>query len=548
MPAASDDRLDSWKEIAAYVSRGVRTVRRWEREEGLPVHRHVHRVLGSVYAYKSEIDAWRQSGPRRPDSGPPAAGPGIDLGPGPLKSIAVLPFTNLSTDPENEYFADGLTDEVTTALAKVRTLRVISRTSSMTFKGRTGDVKTIARALGVRYLLEGSVRRAGSRLRITAQLIDATTDGHLWADSYEGTVEDVFAIQERLARVIVDALELQLTPDEDRRLGERPIADVHAYECYLRARQEGWRWRRDAIDHAIQLLRNGLALVGENARLYAALGFAHLQYREAGIDFGEGPLRDAEACAEKIFALEPESASGRQLRGWIHYSRGRIQEAVRDLKAALETEPNNADTLLLLSNCYLISGRVSVARPLIDRILAVDPLTPLSRCMPGYADALEGHLAAAVGPYRQMFEMDPGNPMARLFYVWALALNRRTEEIGALVQAFPAEARDSLPARLALFLGHAVAWNRAEAQAALTPDIDAAATATDVFPRLLAQGYALAGRPERALQCLAMAVDRGFINHPFLARHDPFLESLRGDPRFQRLLEAVHDRWEKFEA
>jgi TolB-like protein len=547
LPAASDDRLDSWKEIAAYVSRGVRTVRRWEREEGLPVHRHVHRVLGSVYAYKSEIDAWRQSGTRRPASRPVAATPRTESGPGVLKSIAVLPFANLSLDPENEYFADGLTDEVTAALSKVRALRVISRTSSMTFKGRTGDVKTIARALGVRYLLEGSVRRAGSRLRVTAQLIDATMDGHLWADNYDGTVEDVFAIQERLARVIVEALELQLTADEDRRLGERPIANVHAYECYLRARQEAWRWRRDAIDHAIQLLRNGLAIVGENARLYAALGFAHLQYREAGIDFGEGPLREAEVCARKVFALEPQSASGRLLRGWIHYSRGQVQEAVRDLKAALEIEPNNADTLLLLSNCYLISGRVSVARPLIDRILAVDPLTPLSRCLPGYADALEGNFAAALEPYRQMFEMDPGNPMARLFYVWALAQNRRTEAIGAIVQGFPVEARDSLPARLALFLAHAVVGNRRAAQEALTPDHEAAATATDVFPRLLSQGYALTGVPERALHCLAIAVDRGFINHPYLARHDPFLESLRSDPRFQQLMETVRDRWEKFE-
>jgi len=244
LPAASDDRLDSWKEIAAYVSRGVRTVRRWEREEGLPVHRHVHRVLGSVYAFKSEIDAWRQSGSRRPAARAPATTPRTELGPELLKSIAVLPFTNLSMDPENEYFADGLTDEVTAVLSKVRTLRVISRTSSATFKGRTGDVKAIARALGVRYLLEGSVRRAGSRLRITAQLIDATTDDHLWADNYDGTVEDVFAIQERLARVIVDALELQLSADEDRRLAERPIANLPAYECYLRARQEGWRWRR----------------------------------------------------------------------------------------------------------------------------------------------------------------------------------------------------------------------------------------------------------------------------------------------------------------
>ena len=436
----------------------------------------------------------------------------------------MLPFTNRSTDRENEYFADGLTDEVTADLSKVRALRVTSRTSAMTFKGTAKDVKTIARELGVRYILEGSVRRAGSRLRITAQLIEASTDHHLWADNLDGSAEDVFAFQERLARVIVEALKLQLTADENRRLAERPIGNLHAYECYLQARQEGWRWRRDAIDHAIRLLRNGLAIVGDNARLYAALGLVYLQYREAGLDFGERPLQEAEACARKVFVLAPESASGFQLRGYIHYSRGRIQEAVRDLKAALEIDPNSADTLLLLSNCYLISGRVSIARPLIDRLLAVDPLTPLSHCLPGYADAMDGNLAAAVEPYRRMFEMDPGNPMGRLFYVWALALNRRMDAIGAIVEGFPAETRDSVPARLAFFLAHALATNRREASAALTPEIEAIATATDVFPRLLAQGYALAGEVERALHWLAIAVDRGFINHPFLVRHDPFFE------------------------
>src|SRR6185295_10837640 len=140
-------------------------------------------------------------------------------------------------------------------------------------------------------------------LRVTAQLIEAATDNHLWADKYDGSVEDVFAIQERLARVIVDALELRLTADEDRRLADRPIVNVHAYECYLRARQEAYRWRKDSIDHAIQLLQNGLAVVGDNARLYAALGHAYLQYREAGIDLGEGPLDRAEDCARKAFAL-----------------------------------------------------------------------------------------------------------------------------------------------------------------------------------------------------------------------------------------------------
>src|SRR5476651_2535640 len=134
-----------------------------------------------------------------------------------------------------------------------------------------------------------------SRLRITAQLIDASTDDHVWADTFDGTVDDVFTFQERMARVIVDALELRLSTDEERRLAARPIGNVHAYECYLRARQEGWRWRKDAIDHAVQLLHNGLAIVGDNAGLYAALGLAHLQYRDAGIDVGERPLDEAEA-------------------------------------------------------------------------------------------------------------------------------------------------------------------------------------------------------------------------------------------------------------
>jgi len=242
MPQAPGDGLESWKEIAAYLGRGVRTVRRWEREEGLPVHRHVHRRLGSIYGYKSEIDAWRQTrGGTSTSTGAPTAAAHERV-----KAIAVLPFTNLSTDPANEYFADGLIDEVTANLSRIRTLRVISRTSCTTFRGSTKDLKTIAAELGVRYILEGSVRRDGRRLRITARLIDASTDDQMWADTYAGTIDDVFAIQERLARVIVDALELRLTAEEERRLAERPIENLHAYECYLRARHEGWRWRTAA--------------------------------------------------------------------------------------------------------------------------------------------------------------------------------------------------------------------------------------------------------------------------------------------------------------
>ena len=538
-----DDRLDSWKEIAAYLRRGVRTVRRWEREEGLPVHRHVHRVLGSVYAFKSEIDRWRD-GARRRAARPTAASRRVHRAG--VKSIAVLPFTNLSTDRENEYFADGLTDEVTSGLSRIGALRVTSRTSAMTFKGSSQDAGSIARALGARYILEGSVRRADDRLRITARLIDGPGDNLLWADTWDGSLDDVFAMQERLARAIVGALEVRLTADEDRRLADRPIDNLHAHECYVRARQEAWRWRKDAIDHAIQLLRNGLALVGDNARLYAALGHAFLQYREAGIDATDAPVDQAEACATKVFSLEPASAPGYQLRGWIHYCRGNIQAAVRDLNTALTIEPSNADTLLLLTNCYLISGKVPSARPLIERTLALDPLTPLTRCMPAFADVMEGKRAAAIEPYRQMSAMDPGNPMARLFYIWALVLNDRLDAARDEVESFPSEVRGTLPAQIAGFLVRA-ATAKGGRMATSPLDIDLTATAGDVFPRMLAQGYALAGIPDDAVRCLKVAIDRGFINYPFLARHDPFFDSIRELPSFQRLLELVRERWETFE-
>jgi TolB-like protein len=548
MPAFAEDRLDSWKEIAAYLKRGVRTVRRWEREEGLPVHRHVHHVLASVYAYKSEIDMWQVSGQRHSTAPRSAAARRDGAATEEVASIAVLPFTNLSPPPDNDYFADGLTEEVTTDLSKISALRVISRTSAMTYKHTTKEVGTISRELGVRYLLEGSVRRAEDRLRIAARLIDAASDRHVWSETFDGTAADVFAFQERISRVIVDALEIRLTTAEDRRLADRAIVDVHAYECYLRARQEAWRWRHDAIAHAIQLLRNGLAIVGPNAKLYAALGHAHLQYREAGVDLSERPLDEAEHCMRQVFALDPASAPGVQLRAWIHYGRARIQEAVHDLKTALELEPNNPDTLLLLTNCYLISGQVPAARPLIDRLLLVDPLTPVSRCMRAFADAMEGNFAVAIDPYRQMFEMDPANPMARLFYVWVLVLNRRGDLARSVLEDFPEEVRDTVPARLAFFLARAAANNAAEASAAVTTRVEeVACTGADMFARMLAQGYAMAGMPERALFWLGTAVNRGFINYPFLAQHDPFFAALRREPGFEALMETVRNRWERFE-
>jgi TolB-like protein/Flp pilus assembly protein TadD len=542
---ATSGRLESWKQIASYLSRSVRTVRRWERQEGLPVHRHMHRSLGSVFALRSEIDAWRQAvaGATGADRGTTPLAPI-----GPTRSIAVLPFANLSADEDHAYFVDGLAEELITTLSRVQALRVTARTSSATLRGTTKGTRAIARQLGVRYLLAGSVRRNGARLRISAQLIDAANDVTLWGDTHEGTLDDVFTVQERFTRMVVAALELRLTADDAQRLAEPTIPSVPAYECYLRARYAAWGWRRESIDHSVRLLQQALQIIGDNVRLHAALGLAHLHYREAGIDLTERPLYAAERCASRVFAIDPQAPAGLQLRGWIRYSQGCIQDAVRDLKRSLAREPHNADTLLLLCNCYLISGRVNEARPLVARLLKVDPLTPITRCMPAFADILEGNFAAAVRPYRQMLEMDPANPLARLFFIWVLILNRRRDEAQTILAGYRAAARDTVPGRVALFLTHAAAGESRQALALLSPELESVAGASDMFARFLAQGFAWAGMQAAALKWLQTAVDRGFINYPFLARHDPSFKALRGEPKFRELLAAVRNRWERFTA
>ena len=186
------------------------------------------------------------------------------------RGIVVLPFANRSPDADNEYFSDGLTEEIIADLARIKALSVISRTSAMRLKGTDKDVKTIGRELGVRYVLEGSVRKAGSSLRITAQLVDADSDAPLWSEKYSGTMDDVFEVQERVSREIVKALGVTLSPDEDRRLAHRPIENVQAFELYLQARQEIRRYDAVCIDRGEALIRRAIEIEGETPPLPGA--------------------------------------------------------------------------------------------------------------------------------------------------------------------------------------------------------------------------------------------------------------------------------------
>jgi serine/threonine protein kinase/lipoprotein NlpI len=463
------------------------------------------------------------------------------------KSVVVLPFENISPDKENEYFSDGLTEEIIADLSQVHNVKVISRTSAMRLKGTDKDLKTIGKELNVQYALEGSVRKAGDNIRITAQLIDAKDDVHLWADKYSGTLEDVFDIQEKVSRSIVDALKVELSPKEDAKMADRPIENAKAYECYLQARQEIWRFTEEGLERGLQLIRNGLEIVGENALLYSAMGTAFFIYVDSGIKPGEYYLQKTDECAQKIFTLDPESSHGYFLRGAVHVLRGDMQQAVRDLKRALAADPNNPDVLLQLIRIYASCGKISAAEPLLERELELDPLNTLTYSLPGYLELLKGRFGSAAESYRKMYLMDSQNPIARWFYGWSLIFAQRNDEAFAIIDELAEDFPGTAFASYGLFIKNALEGKRDEAIQLISPELEAAARGVEYHSRDMAHGYAILGDKDKALDWLENAVDHGFINYPFIAEIDPFFVSLRDEDRFKKLLERIKLEWESFE-
>jgi serine/threonine protein kinase len=456
--------------------------------------------------------------------------------------LVVLPFVNRSPDAGDEYFSDGLTEEIISDLASIKALSVISRTSAMRFKGTDKDVRTIGRELGVRYVLEGSVRKAGASLRITAQLIDAETDSQLWSEKYSGTMDDVFEVQERVSREIVKALGVKLSRDEDRRLAQRPIQHPRAFELYLEARDVLRRLGAE-MEHGKDLVRQAIEIEGRTAPLLGLLAWADVSLVKTGVG-DPAILAECAVQADALLAMAPEAPYGYALHGYISFERGNHPEAVRYFRAALEREPNDADTLFWLTVTYWQAGYIEGAEATSRQMMAFDPLSPLSWAATGITEWFAGRFAGSVGMIRRALELDPQNYIQRwtMGYTCALVgdLPGVVEEVKWLAEYGPMVPYTwQLQSLLASLQG-----NQAVGLAALARVNTGPLDFHLCFH--LAESYAMAGDTARALVVVEEAVDKGFYAYEFMTTYCPFMAPLRGMAEYERIMVKARGRWEAF--
>ena len=365
-------------------------------------------------------------------------------------SIAILPFTNMSGDPEQEYFSDGISEDIITDLSKVAGLTVIARNSSFAYKSRSVDVRAVGRELGVRSVLEGSIRRAGNRVRITAQLIDAATGGHLWAERYDRDLTDIFEVQDDVTHRIVDALKVTLSPADKERLADAETSSIAAYDCVLRGREFmlGKDKNRDTFAQATMYFKKALEIDPNYSQAYACLGFGYMfdyqnrwsddpdaslplakQYARQAIEKDpneplarcvaalaasfEKDLDRAKAEIEIALSLNPNLAIAHNLRGTFRAYSGEPLEAIPEIEQAMRLDPAlSAQFLHFLGVAYLLAGKYETAAVLLRQRIVMTPGTDFSRSILASALGHLGEIDEARSAWAELKEINPNYSFA----------------------------------------------------------------------------------------------------------------------------------------
>lgn len=563
------ERLDSWKEIAAHLKCSERTVRRWE-DEGLPVHRHAHKRRAGVYAYKPELDAWWNDGHARLEALERAqaaqgrrpwpvwlgaaglalllAVSGVYLARNtiwprarpPVGKImfAVLPFENLSGDAAQEYFSDGLTEEMISRLGQLEPQRlgVIARTSAIQYKGTKKRIDQIGKELGVDYILEGTVRRAGDRVRVSAQLIQVKDQTHLWAKNYERDAGNILALQEEVAQAIASEVEIKLTPEQQAHLASARPVNAAAHEAYLKGRFHLMKRTDTDLKTALQYFRKAVELDSNYAAAYSGLG--HTYYLMS--QYSSLPYPQARAMAQpalrKALDLDPAFAEGHAVfavvldvlaRDWAN--------AEREYKQAIQLDPSNSSAHEMYSIYLAAMGRTTEAMQEAVRAHEADPLSSRANSVVCWQFYFARQYDRAIATAKEGFELDPDYMPAH--WCAGMAYN------GA--RNFP-EAIRELQRTVALagnteseaWLGYvyASAGERANALQILHR-LKELSKRQYVSPYQIAVIYTALGDKDRAFEWWDNAQRAGF--DPVYLTAWPINDNIRSDPRFADLLRRI---------
>lgn len=578
---SSGDRLDSWKEIASYLNRDVTTVQRWEKREGMPVHRHLHDRSGSVYAYAPELDAWLNTRKMRLEdeekeqaSQAPGDGRGNEnigwthgtfrwlvlagvaglvllaltysLIPrhigrakqSKIKSLAVLPLKNLSGDPTQDYLADGMTEALIGRLSSIHDLRVISRTSMMTFKDTKLSLPEIAKTLGVDTLVEGSVIREGNHIRVHAQLIRAATDEHFWSETYDREMRDALALESDVAESIARKVEVTVTGEEHARLTAERSVSPEVYESYLKGRFAlGKGNSRADFDESIADFEGAIKQDPTFAPAYVGLANAHSAL--ASVFIGAPPeLERAKvvSAARKALELDPELAEAHTVLAVMQQEQWHWTEAEAEFKRALELNPSNATAHNGLARWLVCHGRIEEAQQWVRRGRELDPVA-VSGTEVAWILFQSRRYAEAVQELRSVLAVRPDDSSALWFLGFVLiANNQPNEAIPVLEKTFSVSGHSSAVIGV-LIRAYAHAGRRADALRLLA-ELKKRKQAGYVPAAAFVNAYLGLGENEEAFAWL----EQGYKEHSnilqWLKVH-PYFDPLRDDSRFKDLVRRV---------